>query len=183
MTTYLAISGQPLGVPYYRDASDTSSASYIDLKREPHRVDEIPEAREWDSLRRLLNRLNAPQSQLMSLGCGVFIYPPDPPTAAWNAYAYVGYCFADLARNEDAATFFPQFFHFSQHHRRHQEPTTDLFFELRPTGFYEQNAHGFSVDFIVKAFGNSESELRLFITRHLDALYEFLPLTGLVGTE
>jgi len=119
----------------------------------------------------------------MSLGCGAFIYPPDPPTAAWTAFAYVGYCFADLPRNEDAATFFPQFSHFSQYHRRHQEPTTDLIFELRPTGFYEQNARGFSVDFIVKTFGNSEPELRLFITHHLDALYQFLPLTSLVESQ
>jgi hypothetical protein len=39
----------------------------------------------------------------------------------------------------------------AEHYRARAEPRTSVFFDLRPTGFYDQNAQGFSVDFIVKA--------------------------------
>jgi hypothetical protein len=181
MDTYLTISAQPLGIPYHREASEPGSASYIDLRSEPHRLAEIPEVQERDCFRRLLVRLNSPDSQLMSLGCGAFIYPPEQASKPfWSAYAYVGYCFADLAKNEDAKAYFPQFFHFTQHYRARTEQRTSVFFDLRPTGFRTQNAQGFSVDFIVKAWAESQPELDPLVTQHMDALYDFLPLMGLV---
>lgn len=52
--------------------------SYFDLRSQPHRIDQIPEAREWDCFKRLLVRLNAPESELMTVGCDAFIYPLEP---------------------------------------------------------------------------------------------------------
>lgn len=181
MDTYLSVSAQPLGIPYYRDASETGSASYVDLKAEPHRIAEIPEVTQWPCIKRLLVRLNAPQSQLMSLGCGVFVYPPElPQKPVWTAFAYVGYCFADLTKNEDARAYFPQFFHFNQHYRAKTNTNANVFFELRETGFYDERRKGFSLDYIVRPWAQTQAELEQHIEAHLNDLHDFLPLMGLV---
>ena len=182
MDTYLTIAANPFGVPYLRDPSDTNSASYIDLKSEPHRIDEIPEARQWDFLKRLLIRMNTPSSRLMTLGCATFIYPPEQPQRpVWQAHAYIGFCFSDLSANEDAQSYFPLFFHFTQHHQTQSDPNTNIIFELRPTGFYDHHCQGFSVDYTVKSWAHSEAELMLHVTQHMDALHDFLPLMGLTS--
>jgi hypothetical protein len=80
LDVFLTVSNRPLGIPYFREPEDTDSASYIDLKREPQKIEEIPEGKLWPSLYRLLIQINAPESKLMSLGCGVFIYPPQGDT-------------------------------------------------------------------------------------------------------
>ncbi len=180
MDVFLTVSSQPLGVPYWRDPDEATSAGYIDLKREPHRLHEVPELKEWPSLHRLLLQLNAAESQLMSLGCGVFIYPPKAGSQPqWSAYSYVGYCFADLSRTADAGVYFPQFFHFSQRYAAQANTGANVFFELRETGFYDRDAQGFSVDYVVRSGAESEDQLRQVIGLHFDALTNFLPLMGL----
>lgn len=180
MDVFLTVSLQPLGVPYWRDPADTASAGFIDLKQEPHRLGEIPEVKGWPSLYRLLAELNAAESQLMSLGCGVFIYPPQAgANAQWSAYSYVGYSFANLSETADARVYFPQFFHFSRHYSGQTNTGANIFFELRETGFYERNAQGFTVDYVVRSAAESEDQLRQRIAAHFDALSDFLPLLGL----
>lgn len=181
MDVFLTISAPPLGVPYYRDPDDQSSTSYIDLKLEPHRIEEIPEARQWPSLYRLLMQLDAPVSELMSLGCGVFIYPPpdNSPRAQWGAYSYVGYCFADFGRIADAGEYFPQFFHFTRHYASRENTGANVFFELRETVFIDEKNRGFSIDYCVRSSAQSEELLRGTIAQHFDALSDFLPLMGL----
>jgi hypothetical protein len=176
----MTVSQQPLGIPYHREVEDAGGASYIDLKREPQRIGEIPEAKQWPSLHRLLMQLNAPESRLMSTGCGAFIYPPQTNgQPQWSAYAYIGYCFADLSEISDARAYFPQFFHFSQHYAVQTGTAANVFFELRPTGFIERDAQGFSVDYVVRPWASSEEQLNASIAVHLDALADFLPLMGL----
>ena len=177
---FLSISQQPLGIPYHRDDQDLSSASYVDLKSDPNRIDSIPEARQWPSLRRLLVQLNAPESKTMSLGCGVFVYAPQGVARPqWSAYAYIGYCFADLSQTARAIEYFPQFFHFSQHYAPRTNTGANVFFELRPTIFIERNVQGFSLDYVVRPWAASEEALNENIGAHLDALSDFLPLMGL----
>jgi len=91
-----------------------------------------------------------------------------------------GYCFADLIQNEDANAYFPQFFHFSQHYQAKKSPNASVIFDLRPTAFYEHNAKGFSVDFIVRPWAQTQSELERYVAEHLNDLHDFLPLMGLV---
>ena len=177
MDVFLSISDRPFGVPYHRDTP--GSASYIDLKHEPGRIDEIPEGKQWPSLHRLLKQLNSPESKLMSLACGVFIYPPDATRALWSTYSYAGYCFADLSSNGDAREYFPQFFRFSQHRAELVHQAATVVFDLRPTLFIEQNIQGFSVDCVVRAWVSTEAEIKAIISDHFDALSSFLPVMGL----
>ena len=179
LDVFLTVSTRPLGIPYYRDPQDSGSASYIDLKREPHRIEEIPEAKAWPSLHRLLVQLDSPESKLMSLGCGVFIYPPQETGARWSAYSYVGYCLADLAQATDAAIYFPQFFHFSRHYSGKTDTGAHVYFELREAQFIERNVGAFAVDYGVRSNGESSARLKDIVAAHFDALADFLPLMGL----
>jgi len=180
VNVFLTVSAQPLGIPYWREPSDAASAGYIDLKGEPHRLDEVPEIKGWPSLHELLGQLNTAESHLMSLGCGVFIYPPNGSSQLqWSAFAYVGYCFADLSQLTDARIYFPHFFHFCRHYAAQTNTGANVFFELRETGFYDRNAQGFSLDYVVRAEADSEDQLRRVIAFHFDALSDFLPLMGL----
>lgn len=179
MDVFLTISDTALGVPYFRPPDDPRSASYVDLKLTPQKIDEVPEARTWPVLRDLLIAINSPQSQLLSVGCGVFIYPPSAEGQPWSAFAYVGYGLIDLKAASDARAYFPQFFHFSQHHQAKKDTGANVFFELRQTSFHDLNTNCFTVDFIVRAWGSSEAELRTRIDAHFRLLHEFLPLMGL----
>lgn len=180
MDVFLTISDTALGVPYFRSADNPHSASYIDLKLTPEKIAEVPEAREWPVLRDLLVAINSPQSQLLSIGCGVFIYPPSAEGEPWTAFAYVGYGLSDLERASDARAYFPQFFHFSQHNGAKKETGANVFFELRQASFYDLKKNCFTVDFIVRAWGSSEAELRTRIDAHFRLLHEFLPQMGLM---
>ena len=179
MDVFLTISDTPLGVPYFRDPEDSRSASYIDLKLTPQKIDELPEAQQWPVLRDLLIAINSPASQLLSIGCGVFIYPPAADGQPWSAFAYVGYGLSDLALAGDAKVYFQQFFHFSQHHRAKKDTGANLFFDLRQTSFYDLKTDCFTVDFIVRAWAPSETDLRTRVDEHFRLLQEFLPLMGL----
>ncbi len=179
MDVFLTISDTVLGVPYFRSSDDANSASYIDLRLTPEKIDEVPEAQEWPVLRELLIAINSPQSKLLSIGCGVFVYPSSAQTEPWTAFAYIGYGLSDLELASDARVYFPQFFHFSQHHREKKDTGANVFFELRQTSFYDLKANCFTVDFIVRAWGSSEAELRTRIDAHFGLLREFLPLMGL----
>lgn len=180
MEVFLSVSPRPLGIPYYRDPQDSTSASYIDLKREPHRIQEIPEAKAWPSLYRLLARLNAPDSELMSLGCGVFIYSPkDTGEPQWSAYSYVAYGLADLAQATDVSVYFPHFFHFSRHFAGRTDTSARVFFELREAAFIERDAGAFAMDYGVRSYGESPDQLQGIVTDHFDALSDFLPLIRL----
>jgi hypothetical protein len=180
LDVFLTVSPRPLGIPYYRDPQDSTSNSYIDLKSEPHRIQEIPEAKAWPALYRLLVQLNAPESQLMSFGCGVFIYDPQVTAEAqWSAYSYVGYGFADIARASDASIYFPQFFHFSRHFAARNNTGANVFFELRQASFIEGGAGAFVVDYGVRSSGDSPERLQVLVTDHFNALSDFLPLMGL----
>lgn len=180
MDVFLTISDTALGVPYFRAPDDQDSASYIDLKLTPEKIDDVPEAREWPVIRELLIAINSPQSQLLSIGCGVFIYPPSAEQVPWTAFAYVGYGLKEFELATDAKVYFPQFFHFTQHNRSKKETGANVFFELRQTSFHDLKKTCFTVDFIVRAWGSSEAELRARIDSHFRLLHEFLPLMGLM---
>jgi hypothetical protein len=125
-------------------------------------------------------QLNAPESQLMSLGCGVFIYSPkDTGEARWSAFSYVGYGFADLAQATDARVYFPHFFHFSRHFANRTNTGAHVLFELREASFIERSAGVFAVDYGVRSYGESPEHLQGIVTDHFNALSEFLPLAGL----
>jgi hypothetical protein len=180
LDVFLSVSQQPLGIPYYRDPQDSSSTSYIDLKLEPHRIQEIPEAKAWPSLSRLLALLNGPESELMSLGCGAFIYSPkDSGELQWSAYSYVAYSLADLAHATDASVYFPHFFHFSRHFANRTSTGARVLFELRQASFIERNVGAFVMDYGVRSYGESPEQLQGIVTDPFNALSDFLPLTRL----
>lgn len=180
MDVFLTISDTALGVPYFRSPDDPHSVSYINLKLTPEKIDEVPETKKWPVLRDLLIAINSPQSQLMSVGCGVFIYPPSAEREPWTAFAYVGYGLSNFETASDARVYFPQFFHFSQHNRARKDTGANVFFELRQTSFYDLKTNCYTLDFIVRTWGSSEAELATRIEAHFRLLHEFLPLMGLM---
>jgi hypothetical protein len=58
-----------MAVPYWKDRTGGSSHPYIDLRRQPGRIDELPELRRWPALRDAVRRLNSDQSAFRTLGC------------------------------------------------------------------------------------------------------------------
>lgn len=56
-----------LGIPYFKH--DAGSHSYVNLREEPQRIDEIPELKECPTFRDFVAALNSSQSPFQTFGC------------------------------------------------------------------------------------------------------------------
>ena len=81
----LTVDHQPLGVPYLRASEDGESSSFVDLKRQPERIDEIPELRSWPELKKLVSEINRPSGIFKTLGCAEFVYENEGER--WNRFS------------------------------------------------------------------------------------------------
>jgi hypothetical protein len=138
-------SGQPLGVPYHRDCDDPNSHSYVDLKREPNRIDEIPELRDEPALQRLVVTLNDPRGCFRSIGCERWYTPQQVEGERGQFGSYVGFALdAWPFREKEAAQSIAADF------IDREAPLPEDFrmiIELRPTAFHHEKLVGWSLEF------------------------------------
>jgi hypothetical protein len=170
----LAVDLKPMGVPYLRPPSD-HSASYVDLRREPHRINELPELREWPALRDALAKINAEGSMFKTLGCACWFHKVEPPALPIKCVAYVGFCYADVRGNLRPEPMYELFHCFCERVQPVENSEPVVRFEVRRTAFYnENNQLGWSLDYFMLGQGIDRNAALVAPTAALSALVNFL---------
>ena len=169
----LTVDHKPLGVPYFRPSEDTESNSFIDLKEQPERIDEIPELRSWPELEKVVRRINIPSGIFKTLGCAEFVYKNESPK--YRLHTYVDFCFAESMANKDQGNFYDLFHRFTEYVGT-LKPPDDLVIkiELRRTAFYNENITGWCMEYWVLGVGETLNEARANPDAGFKILEEFL---------
>ena len=171
----LTVDHKPLGVPYLRPSEDSESNSFIDLKSQPERIDEIPELRSWPELKKLVGEINNPSGTFKTLGCAEFVYEDEG--TKYRLLTYVDFCFAETTANGDHGNFYDLFHRFTEYVGKFKPPD-DLVIkiELRRTAFYDENIAGWYMAYWVQGFGDTQEEARAIPNAGLKILEDFLRL-------
>ena len=177
----LRVKFKVLGVPYLWPESDPNSASYIDLRREPDRIGELPELHRWPVLRATVELLNSPSGQFRSIGCEHVASEWGPAAEAVQYCGYVGYCWANNDWNQDVLHYYAHFRRLSQFvnespQLRTAADGTSVIFEPLQTAYREANFVGWGVDYWFQGIGESEAAARVRAEPGLLALRSFVQL-------
>jgi hypothetical protein len=168
----LRVDHKVFGVPYYRPPEDSNSASFIDLKKQPERISEIPELRDWTELRNVIRAANE-SSNFKTLGCAEFVYDQDSPQ--YMLLTYVDFCFAKPELNHDQPNFYDLFHRFTEYVETLTPPDNLVIkIELRRTDYYDENIAGWCMEYWVQGFGNTREEAREIPNVGLQILHDFL---------
>jgi hypothetical protein len=151
-------SAKLLGVPYSRH--DPNSHSYVDLKRDPDLIEELPELYNEPEIRRLVIKLNEPDGYFRSIGCERKYVADDEASGRGRFTSYVGFALdawpfeSKEAAQSIASTFndYAKQFEWSDN--------VQMIIEIQPTVFYDSNQSGWSLDFWACGFGHNEEESR-----------------------
>ncbi len=152
---------KPLIIPYARDESDKSSHSFIDLRKEPEKINLIPEITDWPELRQTIIKLNDPKGLFKTLGCAEFQYENcEKPYIV----TYVGFCFENAEFCLDKFSYYELYHRFTKFVDRGKLPDElTIKMELRYTVFYEgkeENIAGWSMNYYLLGVGAAKEERR-----------------------
>ena len=163
-----------LGVPYDRPQDDPDSHSYLDLRRELHRIDEIPEVRGEPALRNLVSMLNDHNGCFRSLGCERWHKAPTSAEEPHQFGSYVGFAL-------DAWPFISKWATQAivQSFLARESPNAlpdgvKMLFELRPTAFHTEQIHGWSLDVWVWGFGDTPDAAHASWERGIERFAHFV---------
>lgn len=188
----LAISNSGKGIPYggigEARADGSENHGFRLLKGSLERLSEIPELREDDALRDLVAAINAPETGLLSVGCGSY---PVVADGGHRVTGYIEFAFNSVEGITDAGNYFPMFFHFDRMLFDQKFDLNVRFnWELMGASFREVPAEGFTMTvFVNTGFHGSPDSARDTWADALGALTYFLghipPRSGptLYGTE
>jgi hypothetical protein len=85
---------EDFGIPYRPNVRpDGENFGYFDLKRDPQRIDDIPELRDWPPLRKMVQTLNVPASFFRTVGCdtGILDVSGSPPSKRVGCYFRIAF--------------------------------------------------------------------------------------------
>lgn len=189
MQTYLnllSIKNSGKAIPYggsgeIREDGDANYGFKL-LKGNTEAVTEIPELKQDESLKDLIIAINLPETSLFSIGC------TSGKVSDENGYRYSGYAeFAVNSREaiQDAAIYFPIFFHFnSLLHRTKFNAEVKFDWELMSAHFIEANVGGFTCTvFVNTAYLSSEIEAKDSWDAAMEILMSFLSSVKGIGGE
>lgn len=167
---------ETLGVPYSRPPDDPSSHSYIDLKKEPWRLDEIPELRDDAALKRVVMKINEQGGFFRSIGCERWADERNSADGILHFGSYVGFALDawPVRRKQAAESIFERF-------REHGDSVSwpdgvRMIIILRPTIFYDQGAAGWSLEFWCRSSAATLNAARQQWGEAMDRFAEFLEL-------
>lgn len=152
---------KPLGIPYMREESDKSSYGFIDLRKEPEKINLIPEVTDWPDVKQTVIKLNDPKGLFKTLGCAEFQYENcDRPYLV----TYVGFCFENAEFRLDKFNYYELFHRLTEFVNGKAFPDElTIKMELRRTAFYEEkeeNIAGWSMDYFLLGVGTTKNERR-----------------------
>jgi hypothetical protein len=176
-------------VPYPRDADNSASRGYVDLRANLELVAQLPEVRERPALADGLRRLNAPNSMFRTTGCGewwVTRTPGEGVDRAGRLYSYIQFCHLEpelfQEAGNDSALLYRVF-----HYLALDADANELFretsgiFEVGSFSIGEPTRVGAGVTFWLETESESLDAARTKQDLELRFVVEFLtPATGVV---
>jgi hypothetical protein len=182
----LAIDQGGFGVPYARPESDTSSHSYINLKKHPEQIDLIPEVQDWPELKAAIIRINSVEGPFQTLGCSSWVYHSTDGSGLLKVVSYIGFCQDSIEPNQNLSAYYGMFHEFSAFLSKKELPEElHMYFVIRPTGFHgDMEGVGWSAELGIGADGASVEEARTMpslayslLTEFLFSIVEYVPRT------
>lgn len=168
----LQVIRKPMGVPYFRDPSDQSSRSFIDLVKDPDRISEIPELKGWPELEEFVAEVNRPIGMYRTIGTEKASYMEN---GRHVINGYVGFGFRDLRNVADKHYHYALFDNFNDFEQQNPlPPDVYVSWDLVPTYYGEAQLDGLSFDIWVRSVADSPENAREKRAKALKLLQEFL---------
>ena len=157
-------SNDRIGIPYLAvDRPDGNrNHGYIDLKRNPGRVEEIPELEDVPEFKGLVRELNHPRSIVRSLSVEKALGPNADALFNRKLTSFVRICFEILPWNFDDENYRRLFDMFKDGTERIPNTPELLIieFEVDPASFQDHNATGWALTIWTNGFGRTDQEAR-----------------------
>ncbi|TIU39514.1 MAG: hypothetical protein E5W31_07490, partial [Mesorhizobium sp.] len=142
----LFISRSGKGIPYGAGPRDNGDFNhgFKNLKGNLDLISEIPELKSDPALLNLVYNINHEETGLLSIGC--LSSPVVDEGRGYRVTGYIEFAFNSVAGIEDAANYFPIFFHFDQDlHVSNFPHRVQFSWEIEGAHFAEANAGGFTM--------------------------------------
>lgn len=153
---------EDFGIPYRPNVRpDGENFGYFDLKRDPQRIDEIPELRDWPPLRKLVQSLNEQTSFFRTIACdtGVLDVSGSPPSKRVGCYFRIA--FEVLKWNLEKENYLHLFDAIYQRCTNTQLPNKVVVAGgIKPTHFNHHQVFGWTLMIDVSGYAPSEQEAR-----------------------
>ena len=172
-----------LGIPYATTIdSDCNNAGYFDLKKDPSKIVEIPELRDWPEFQGLIRSVNSDGSFFRTLRCDVwFASLSGHPKFKRLAVGYATIAFEILNNNskDNFAELRNRFLRFAP--QCSQWPETVIYFKHIPTSYNEHGiARAWSEDIEIHGMGINDKDARKAWLKGLRVVHEFLSKESLL---
>lgn len=166
-----------LGVPYPKGGRPgTSNIGYVDLKKEPDRISEIHEIRDWPEAVKFLKEVNRPQSLFHTLRCDVWIEPVEAQRMRSCAISYFTVAFEIFDWNGPKGPYQDLYERFRKFAALNHTPGAMMVeFHLIPTSYnYPTGGQGWSVDIMMFGFGETGVEAKATWRAGLKLVQDYL---------
>jgi hypothetical protein len=178
MMIQMSFNGGVVGIPYARGFDvDSGRHEFLDLRRYPGRIDELPEPKRWPELKQFLVQVNRADGRFFTIGCECADSSDGNFTGGMThkitSYVQVAFANLGLANSEDAYFILVGRFFKLTANRDKAEPLI-LDFTLEQFGFSEQNFGGMCLCIWVNGFGMNMTSTRAIWADGLAAVREFL---------
>ena len=155
----------PFGPP---NSEGTREDSFIDLKANPEWIAVLPSCVGWPETQQLLQVINAPTSQFMSLAADQAFLEPQGIQLHETLTSFVTICFADVETNSQVAILALAEFLNQRVDQRLQEASNalqhslnlEMVIERQPTKFHHVGFEGWSLTTLIAASGIDRGQAR-----------------------
>lgn len=96
MKVWLSSTKNKVGIPYTGSEvrpDGSKNHGYFDLKRNPARINDVPELKGFPELKRFVQMMNGPESHFRTLGCEKVFSPSDSPLFKRKLVTFVDFAF------------------------------------------------------------------------------------------
>jgi hypothetical protein len=175
MVIEYSVAGGGIGIPYAPgEHAEGTNHGYIDLKRHPTRISDIPELAGYVELFRFVRDANSGDSAFRTAGCDTHVYTSGMKD--WKYRSAIHLLFEILHWNTNPKNYSRLFKEFEAWYGRQARVVTEarVEFRLGPTSFWDHSFDGYSLRVFVEGFGRSDVEARAAWAMALVSLTAFL---------
>jgi hypothetical protein len=181
MNIYLTIGhGDWLPVPYYRP-TDGESHPYIDLRENPERIQDIPEAKDFPELQEFFKEVNGEGSFFRTLACITIPQEIPNPNFPYEMRSYVDVAFVPWEWGGDAVNDFKVFYNFTKsvheikkEHGDEVPENVNVYLNLKTSHNSDLNVPFWCMEWWIMAYGKTQDEAREAWRATLRLLQDFL---------
>jgi hypothetical protein len=152
------------GVPYepVQRPDGHHNFGYVDLKKEPEKIDSIPELQDAPELKELVRELNDPRSLFRSVGCEKALGPNSHPVynCKLTSFVIVVFEILDWNHEENYNRLFQEFNEAMAVPKRMIPDFTSIQFEIHPVTFNAHQRRAAGLTIWVNGYGRNEAEAK-----------------------